>query len=130
MDCPVCKKSAMIVLELDQVEVDYCTDCNGIWLDSGELEMLFADAEQAKQLIDSFQSAAGSNEKKRRCPICLKKMEKILIGDETEPVVIDRCRKSHGLWFDRGELPKTLEKGNFDKEKKVIRLLSEIFSQK
>ncbi|MHC5083719.1 MAG: zf-TFIIB domain-containing protein, partial [Planctomycetota bacterium] len=25
MDCPVCK-TAMIVLELDEVEVDYCTD--------------------------------------------------------------------------------------------------------
>ena len=32
MDCPVCK-NAMIVLELAEVEVDYCTDCSGIWLD-------------------------------------------------------------------------------------------------
>ena len=43
MDCPVCKDSAMIVLEMDEVEVDYCTECEGIWLDAGELEILLGD---------------------------------------------------------------------------------------
>ena len=42
MDCPVCK-NAMIVLELDEVEVDYCADCRGVWLDSGELELLLEE---------------------------------------------------------------------------------------
>jgi hypothetical protein len=31
MDCPVCK-NAMITLELQDVEVDHCTMCGGIWL--------------------------------------------------------------------------------------------------
>jgi len=34
MDCPVCK-NAMITLELSEVEIDYCADCGGIWLDAG-----------------------------------------------------------------------------------------------
>ena len=37
MDCPVCK-SAMITMELTEVEIDHCLDCGGIWLDAGELE--------------------------------------------------------------------------------------------
>ena len=40
MDCPVCKESAMITLELDDVEIDYCTQCEGIWLDAGELSQI------------------------------------------------------------------------------------------
>ena len=39
MDCPACKE-AMITLELEEVEIDYCPDCGGIWLDAGELGVL------------------------------------------------------------------------------------------
>ena len=42
MDCPVCSEP-MIVLEYDRVEVDYCVSCQGLWLDAGELELLFGD---------------------------------------------------------------------------------------
>ena len=56
MDCPVCK-NAMIVLELDEVEVDYCTECEGIWLDAGELELLLGDAARSEALLKSLQSA-------------------------------------------------------------------------
>ena len=37
MECPRCK-SAAVILELAGVEIDYCPDCGGIWLDAGELE--------------------------------------------------------------------------------------------
>jgi hypothetical protein len=125
----------MIVLELEQVEVDHCAACGGIWLDSGELELLFADAQQTEQLISSFHQEPNVKEKVRSCPICLKKMQKIYAGgfgkltagSEDEPVIIDRCPKGHGLWFDRGELPQVLAEGSFDKERKVIKLLSQIF---
>jgi len=53
MNCPVCE-NPMIILELDRVETDFCTECGGIWLDSGELELLFAEANQASGLVSSF----------------------------------------------------------------------------
>ncbi|MHC4346893.1 MAG: TFIIB-type zinc ribbon-containing protein, partial [Planctomycetota bacterium] len=74
MDCPVCE-NAMITLELADVEIDYCTDCGGIWLDAGELEMLLDNPQQAKQLLDSFKVDAKCPEKPRKCPICRKKMQ-------------------------------------------------------
>jgi Zn-finger nucleic acid-binding protein len=120
----------MIILELEQVETDYCSECGGIWLDAGELELLFEDSKQAGRLVKSFEPAGGLEEKKRLCPICLKNMDKVLAGSGTEPVIIDRCAESHGLWFDRGELSGILEKGNFDRERKVIKLLAGIFSEK
>ncbi|MBN1787879.1 MAG: zf-TFIIB domain-containing protein [Sedimentisphaerales bacterium] len=128
MDCPLCK-NPMVVLELDCVETDYCTDCGGIWLDAGELEMLFADSAQAGELVSSFKPAEGIAEKPCRCPICLKKMQKIIASSGDKPVIIDRCPKEHGLWFDRGELSQILAKGTFDKERKVIKLLTEMFNQ-
>jgi len=126
MDCPVCK-SAMIVLELDEVEVDYCTDCEGIWLDAGELELLLGGATQSDSLLASFQPAK-TPERKRKCPICLKKMDKVLLGDAAnKKELIDRCPKNHGLWFDRGELQEILKMGHFDNEGRVQTLLGGLF---
>ena len=127
MDCPVCK-DAMITLELDEVEVDYCLNCTGIWLDAGELEMLLGDSQQARTVLQSFKLAAHCREKPRKCPICLKKMEKILVGPQQSSRLLDKCRRGDGLWFDGGELQDVLAMGSFDKEGKVQKLLADIFS--
>ena len=126
MDCPVCK-SAMIVLELDEVEVDTCCDCEGIWLDAGELELLLGGATASDALLGSFQPA-NTPEQKRKCPICLKKMDKVLVGEaQGKRELIDRCPKSHGLWFDGGELQQVLKMGHFDDEGRVQTLLGGLF---
>ena len=126
MDCPVCK-NAMIALELQEVEVDYCTGCDGIWLDAGELELLLGNAQNAKQLLNSFKIDSHSTEKPRKCPICLKKMQKILVGPDSATQLIDKCGKGHGLWFDKGELQDVLKIGSFDQGQKVQKLLAEMF---
>jgi Zn-finger nucleic acid-binding protein len=53
----------MITLELADVEIDYCTDCGGIWLDAGELELLLGNPEQAEKLLNSFKIDTASPEK-------------------------------------------------------------------
>ncbi len=126
MDCPVCR-AAMIVLEVEEVEIDYCTDCAGIWLDAGELELLLETPEQAKAVMASF-SPAQSDETPRKCPICLKKMDKVLVGEEGgKRELIDRCHKAHGLWFDRGELQQILKMGLFDSDRRIQKLLGDLF---
>ena len=127
MDCPVCK-NAMIVLELEQVEIDYCSDCAGIWLDAGELEQLLGDADQAKQLLASFTVDDNCTEKPRKCPICLKKMQKVLAGHTDKKILIDRCPKADGLWFDKGELKDILNLADFDSDHKVAKLLADMFT--
>ena len=126
MDCPVCK-NAMITLQLQEVEIDFCGDCGGIWLDSGELELLLGDSEQAEKLLNSFKIDKYSSEKPRKCPICLKKMRKIIVGPAMPPLVIDKCRRGDGLWFDQGELQDVLEKAQLDKDNKIQKLLADIF---
>lgn len=126
MDCPVCQQ-AMIVLELDEVEVDYCTSCQGIWLDAGELDLLLGGAEAAVTLMESF-STAETPEAARKCPICRKKMEKVSAGQSGgKRELLDRCKKEHGLWFDRGELQAILAIGHFDDAGKVKQLLGDLF---
>jgi len=117
----------MIVLELAEVEIDYCTDCGGIWLDSGELELLLGDAQQAGELLDSFKIDSACAEQKRKCPICLKKMQKIVVGSSAPPLLIDKCARGDGLWFDKGELKDVLEKAALDKDSKIQKLLADIF---
>lgn len=129
MDCPVCK-NAMITLELADVEIDHCIECSGIWLDAGELEMLLADSEAAKKLIDSFKVETASTEKPRPCPICDKKMQKVLVGTSPPALLIDRCFKGHGLWFDKGELQNIIDKAELDKENKIQKILADMFSEK
>jgi len=126
MDCPVCK-NAMITFELAEVEVDYCTDCGGIWLDAGELELLLGDSQLAKELLDSFKIDTGYTENVRKCPICLKKMQKIIVGPSTPALLIDKCPRGDGLWFDKGELQDILNRAQLDKDNKIRKLLADMF---
>ncbi|MEI6767043.1 MAG: zf-TFIIB domain-containing protein [Bacteroidota bacterium] len=125
MDCPVCKK-AMIVLELDQVEIDHCTSCSGIWLDDGELELLLEDAEEKRRVLSTLHVDSTVKEKSRRCPKCSKKMNKVFIGNNNE-VLVDSCKKQHGIWFDNGELHDVIKLASIDRENKILKLLNEMF---
>ena len=128
MDCPVCKDSAMITLELNEVEIDYCTVCNGIWLDAGELELLLGEPQKARELLGSFKVDNNSTEKIRRCPICDKKMQKVIVGTAKPTLLIDRCGKGDGLWFDKGELQDIFNRAQLDSDNKIQKLLTDIFS--
>jgi len=128
MDCPVCK-NAMITLELQEVEIDHCTECGGIWLDAGELEMLLGEPEKASQLLNSFKTDHTSTEKPRKCPICLKKMRKIIVGSSKPVLLIDKCHRGDGLWFDKGELQDIFDRAQLDKDNKIQKLLADMFSQ-
>jgi len=129
MDCPVCKE-AMVTFELQEVEVDHCLECGGIWLDAGELQQLLGQAEAAAELLNSFTPQPNSTEKPRKCPICLKKMRKIAVAGASGNLLIDKCVKGHGLWFDKGELQNIVESARLDKDNKIRQLLAEVFGSK
>ena len=97
----------MVVLELEQVEVDYCFGCRGVWLDGGELELIGARAGALQQellaALESPEETVTAEDGKRRCPVCRKRLLRV----ETrggKAIVVDRCPRRHGIWFDAGEL--------------------------
>ena len=63
MKCPVCKNVTLLMSEKSGIEIDYCPECRGIWLDRGELDKImeknnniFSDdqEDENKQKKDSF----------------------------------------------------------------------------
>jgi uncharacterized protein len=128
MDCPTCS-NAMVTLELADVEIDHCLYCGGVWLDAGELGLLMDDPGKAKELLDSFRDDPGTKEAPRKCPICDRRMAKVVVGPSQPPVRIDECRRGHGLWFDRGELEDVLRRGRLDENSRVLGLLADMFGK-
>jgi Zn-finger nucleic acid-binding protein len=112
MICPVCKHH-MIVVEYRNIELDYCNNCKGVWFDSGELELLLKSCglQEPKAFFEGIFNSqeAPSQEKKRKCPICGRKMKKTAIGGKPD-ILIDACRERHGLWFDGGEVAQLIER--------------------
>lgn len=45
MKCPVCKDVTLLMADKKGVEIDYCPECRGIWLDRGELDKLIEKEE-------------------------------------------------------------------------------------
>lgn len=124
MQCPFCKNE-MVILELNKVEIDYCTNCKGIWLDAGELELLYHSSDST--VIDKlFNKSENNSELKIRCPICRKKMEKVEF--KQTGIILDKCKNNHGYWFDKDELRSILE-SEVDSNSEIIELLKNIFSQ-
>ncbi len=101
----------MIVVEHEQIALDYCPTCHGVWFDRGELELVTEKAcgpEANTCLTDILtRPEAKSAEQKHRCPICNRHMLKKNVG-EAPSVTIDTCDRGDGLWFDGGELQHVL----------------------
>jgi Zn-finger nucleic acid-binding protein len=100
---PVCPKcdSALLILKLKGVEVDYCETCRGIWLDAGELEQFAGNA------LPAIRQATGvvPTGRKHLCPRCDASLEEIATPGN---LTLDKCPRGHGLWFDADELPQLL----------------------
>ena len=52
MKCPNCNVN-LIITDRSNIEIDYCPDCRGIWLDRGELDKIIDRSSQTGQVIHS-----------------------------------------------------------------------------
>lgn len=135
MICPTCRQ-VMMVVEQDEIELDHCAKCRGVWFDAGELELMLERMGLESGALSLAQIAelpdAETEEKKRRCPVCRRKMKKVHIGREPE-VLIDVCGWGDGLWFDGGEVHQIIEQcdrkpsAKAGSEERVFSFLGETF---
>ena len=61
MPCPVCKVP-LVMSDRQGVEIDYCPQCRGVWLDRGELDKIIersAAAEMPTQPAPAPQAPPG-----------------------------------------------------------------------
>ena len=40
MKCPTCPDSVLVMSDRQGIEIDYCPQCRGVWLDRGELDKI------------------------------------------------------------------------------------------
>jgi Zn-finger nucleic acid-binding protein len=40
MQCPVCPDTTLSMTTREGIEIDYCPQCRGVWLDRGELDKI------------------------------------------------------------------------------------------
>lgn len=86
------------------VVIDTCAECQGAWLDRGELGRFTRNRAVAQDGADNL--SWDSTHSERDCCNC---GEKMLVGEFSDSgIQLDYCRHCEGLWFDAKELKKTL----------------------
>ncbi len=40
MKCPICVSENLVMTDRQGIEIDYCPQCRGVWLDRGELDKI------------------------------------------------------------------------------------------
>jgi len=123
----------MIVVERRRIELDYCPNCEGVWFDGGELELLLkseglSESNLAIGEIVKLPEIEHST-RTRKCPLCNKNMKEVAIGSPT--IDIDVCVNSDGLFFDGGEMHALLkqlsEKTSAGSGEPVLDFLGDVF---
>jgi uncharacterized protein len=102
MNCPKCAAD-MAIVRFQDIEVDRCTECQGLWFDHLEHEQL-------KQLAGSEEIDSGAPEIGRinnhvsliNCPVCALPLVRNLLAGSTD-ITYESCSSCHGLYFDAGE---------------------------
>jgi Zn-finger nucleic acid-binding protein len=98
----------MIILDLDDVEIDYCHECSGCWLDAGELELILSRTSGSSSKVATAVRRGRDGERtKNRCPVCRHRM-RIERIDVDGPIDLERCPRGHGLWLARDVMRSTV----------------------
>ena len=107
MECPKCN-GHLEVRWLDDVEVEQCNECYGMWLDLGELPAL--RRKKHRQFSRETSETVTLNQKMAQCPCCGGEGRMTRLHDLKRPeVMIDSCAVCYGIWLDGGELEKLTE---------------------
>jgi len=122
MDCPKCV-GKLEKRKVENVEIDACPVCEGIWFDAEELEdIIIADSTDSFDYIDvgreEFDGAevanagVNLNDKKGKCPRCEDHADLVQAKyKRDEKIKVDMCPKGHGIWLDGGEVQLLRKKG-------------------
>ena len=59
MDCPICRLP-LVMSDRQGIEIDYCPQCRGVWLDRGELDKIVERSAAAISAAASVRAPASS----------------------------------------------------------------------
>jgi PAT family beta-lactamase induction signal transducer AmpG len=103
MRCPKCR-SDMELITIDEIEIDRCSSCHGLWFDDGELGALRNKPAAAAIDIGDVKIGKQQNEiENYRCPRCAGRMNR-LADPGQKHIWFEQCDSCRGSFFDAGEL--------------------------
>ena len=113
MDCPKCD-SKMEIVSINEIKVDRCISCKGIWFDAHEL----SDAKKIKDSgsVDIGDSKVGKEQNQNdqiNCPKCDTKMIRMVDAQQSH-IWFEHCVTCSGNYFDAGEFKDLQEETIFD----------------
>lgn len=65
MKCPVCKDVTLSISERSGVEIDYCPECRGVWLDRGELDKILDKASSYDSKENNYEKSYSKDYDKK-----------------------------------------------------------------
>ncbi len=120
MKCPKCS-GEMEQVFYDEIEVDRCISCGGLWFQPEELHALRDDIWMADYILDSGDKAAGKRTnaiKDIECPDCGASMTQEFDAEQPH-IAYESCPNGHGTFLDAGEFTDLVHKTFWDKFKRA-----------
>ena len=105
MNCPMCGFALTQKYYKGMIEVDYCPNCRGMWLDLDELDQL----EDIAFDDDAHKGSLVHNQTPTRypCPHCATPLQEFEY--RLYDLKLDYCTEKHGFWLDAGEDERVVE---------------------
>ena len=105
MNCPKCAATLTKKYYKGMMEVDYCPNCRGMWLDFMELDQLEDMAFNEDQYKGSL--VHRECEVECNCPVCARHMREFQY--RLYDLKLELCPENHGFWLDAGEDERVME---------------------
>lgn len=103
-NCPRCVSLDLREEQTEDITIDRCPQCRGIWLDPLELERLLASHPRQLLAEDRHFRPDKNPGTRLTCPEC-KGAQLIKMSSLARPgTILDSCTVCYGAWLDAGEL--------------------------
>ena len=112
MQCPRCQ-TELETINYEGVEIETCPDCEGEWLDQGELATIVKKQEASfpEEMVESMDRLTKetftideSSANQMKCPKCPDSELNRFIYAATSGIALDKCPTCGGVWLDKNEL--------------------------
>ena len=121
MQCPKCNDN-MEVKKIENVEIDVCSKCAGVWFDQDELRKAKDQTEPDLNWMDfeiwKHEDRFKFSQKPINCPKC--KIDMVIINYEDTNAEFDYCPQCRGTWLDEGEFNNIVDALNSELANKSI----------